>query len=168
MVQQGVSAGSLKWLARVAVFNRECELARKYLGLLKKAWFHRSWAEKYESYLEHAESLKNDSDYKPIYALQQYENTLWEDNSVVESNILNHYANLESGTSGMLELSMASILITKSVAAFWKKFPVYVSQLKGKKIPVHVLEAALRDICCWKRLSQSSARSEWRSIPFPY
>ena len=23
-------------------------------------------------------------------------------------------------------------------------------------------------ICCWKRLSQSSARSEWRSIPFPY
>ena len=143
LVQQGVSAGSLKWLARVAVFNRECELARKYLGLLKKAWFHRSWAEKYESYLEHAESLKNNSDYKPIYALQQYETTLWEDNSVVESNILNHYANLESGTSGMLELSMASILITKSVAAFWKKFPVYVSQLKGKKIPVHVLEAAL-------------------------
>ena len=129
LVQQGVSAGSLKWLARVAVFNRECELARKYLGLLKKAWFHRSWAEKYESYLEHAESLINDSDFKPIYALQQYENTLWEDNSVVESNILNHYANLESGTSGMLELSMASILITKSVAAFWKKSPVYVSQL---------------------------------------
>lgn len=114
----GCQCRKFERLARVAVFNRECELARKYLGLLKKAWFHRSWAEKYESYLEHAESLKNDSDYKPIYALQQYENTLWEDNSVVESNILNHYANLESGTSGMLELSMASILITKSVAAF--------------------------------------------------
>ena len=30
------------------------------------------------------------------------------------------------------------------------------------------LSPASRDICCWKRLSQSSARSEWRSIPFPY
>ncbi len=143
LVQQGASVNCLQWLARTAVFNREQELARKYLHLLGRTWFYKGWAAKYDAYLNNAELLAKDSDYKPVYALQQYENTVWEDNSVVESNILNHYAGLEYGTGRMLELSMASVLTTKSVAQFWKKFPIYINQFKGKAIPVHVLEAAL-------------------------
>ncbi len=143
MVKNGARVDYLKLMAKVALYNHEYDLSRKYLHTLGKTLFYKDWARKYESYIDDPELFKNDPEYKSIYALLQYPDALLEENAIVESSLLNHYVHLQSGTKPMLELSMFAILTTKNIDVFWQKFSVYVAQNKDRALPLHVQEAAI-------------------------
>jgi len=142
LVKFGMKVDYLKHMTKIALFNNELELARKYINILKGTMFHEAWATKYETYLNNIDLFFEDPEFKEIYDLMQYDDADWVNSSEpVESCILKHYVYLTSGTITMFDLSMSFILIMKSIPLFWESFEIYVSQ--KEHIPIHIQEAAL-------------------------
>ncbi|MDD2560246.1 MAG: DUF6057 family protein [Bacteroidales bacterium] len=141
MVLFGPRVENLRFMMMSALLNGEMELAGKYIHILEKTLFYKKWAEEHRVYLQNPALLLENKQYKTLLALTKYENVLGQDQRVIELTILNHFAQLKSGTDEMLEWSMSSVLTTKSVYRFWPMFFVYVN--KNLPLPRHVQEAAL-------------------------
>lgn len=65
-VEFGWQVSRLKLLVKCALLNGERELARKYNNRLKKTLFHKTWAEKYQQYIDHPERMKQDPEFARI------------------------------------------------------------------------------------------------------
>jgi hypothetical protein len=143
ITKRGLSAGHLKYMAKVATFNGETELAEKYFETLKQTLFYKKWAEANVVFLYDKDLFMQQDDYKYIYPLTTYEEGMWENSENVEANNLVYYSNLLSGTPKMLELSFAAMLTLKEIDLFMSKFQFLVKKNVDNPIPVHLQEAAM-------------------------
>lgn len=80
-----------KYLAKVAVFNGERELAEKYLETLSHTTLHQAWARRYRQYLDDREALARDPEYRLLAPLQDYEEKRWMPSDNAAANVLLFY-----------------------------------------------------------------------------
>lgn len=142
MMYNGMRVDNLKYFVKSCLLNQEYKLAEKYNRVLLKTLFHKSWAEKYQNYIENPEKIKSDSEFNEISPLLYFENKLYsEDKSKFEEFLRYSFATVEYGTERILDISLQSILEYKNLVAFWSGFEDYTKY--NSKIPIHYQEAAL-------------------------
>jgi hypothetical protein len=97
-----------KFLAKAAVFNGERELAEKYLGTLEHTTFHKGWARRYRTYLDHPDLLEQDPEYKLIHPLQDYDEPSWRPSDNAATNVLMFYYYVPGRSPEMQEWNRAA------------------------------------------------------------
>ncbi len=142
MVSNGMKIENLKYFVKSCLLNQEYSLAKKYNDVLLKTLFHKSWARKYQKFIENPEKIPLDPEFREIIPLLSYRNDLYaEDKSKFEEYLRYSFATINSGSPEMMELSLQCILEYKNIIAFWPCFEFYINT--HSSLPVHYQEAAL-------------------------
>ena len=141
MVEYGMKVEYLKYFVKCALINKEVALAQKYNDVLKKTLFHKSWAKKYQTYIDNPGSFASDPEYKTIMPLHSSGNVLGTDNSSLEEYLLKCFVSVSSSPAELLEYSIQTVLEFKNIDFFWPRFFAFANL--NKHIPVHYQEAAL-------------------------
>jgi hypothetical protein len=108
---------------------------------LKKTFFHKQWAAKYQRYIDNPKLMLEDEEIKAIRPLMAYENLLDGDGSLLELYVLNSFAYMQGGPPDMVELSLQCNLVLKNIERFWPRYFLYART--HDRIPVHYQEAAI-------------------------
>ena len=93
-VEYGWSVEKLKLMAKCSLLNNEPAAARRYLSLLKKTDFHRSWARKYEAYVRQPGLIMQDDEFRAIIPLLRDDDFLTSDQSQLEPFLIEHLATM--------------------------------------------------------------------------
>ena len=140
-VLNGMRVDYLKYMVKCALLKNDFALAQRYIDVLKKTLFHKRWTECYQSYIDNPQLMENDSEFKVIKPLMNFENRLESDGNRIEAYLLNILCDLESkGNQRRLENSIQSSLLLKDLNLFWSLFLQYYEQ--NDTIPLHYQEAA--------------------------
>ncbi len=130
----------IKILAKVALFNGEKGLARKYIEMVSRTTLHKDWACKYLGLLENPDELASDPEYRALAPLQKYDaGNTWYPSDAAAYNVLQFYAFVKGDSLQMLEWNIAVAMLIKGGEWFEELYPRYVA-LKGA-IPAEVEEA---------------------------
>ena len=141
MVEYGMKVEYLKYMVKCSLLNREFPLAQKYINYLNQTLFHKNWAQKYQTYIDHPKLIDSDPEFKLIKPLLAYDDVIDGDGGLLEVYLLNNFAYMQGGPVELVELSLQCNLILKDINAFWPRFFLYVRS--HKRIPVHYQEAAV-------------------------
>jgi hypothetical protein len=142
MMSNGMNADNLKYFVKSCLLNEEYSLAKKYNNVLLKTLFHKSWARKYQEYIENPEKIHLDAEFREIIPLLAYKNNLYaEDKSKFEEYLRYSFATVNFGSPEIIDLSIQCILEYKNMNAFWPRLVYYL--LTHSRLPVHYQEAAL-------------------------
>ncbi|MDD3323113.1 MAG: DUF6057 family protein [Paludibacter sp.] len=141
MVEYGMNVEYLKYMVKCSLLNKEFILAQKYNDVLKKTLFHRSWALKYQKYIDQPNLMEGDAEFKAIYPFMAYDDILDGDSGLLESYLLNSFAYLQGGPPELVEMSLQCTMILKNIDLFWPRFFLYART--HDRIPKHYQEAAL-------------------------
>lgn len=130
----------IKILAKVALFNGEKDLARKYIGMVGRTTLHKDWARKYMKMLDNTDELVSDPEYAALAPLQEYDmGNSWYPSDAAAYNVLQFYAFAKGGSLRMLEWNIAVAMLTKSSDWFEELYPQFAA-LKIE-VPTEVEEA---------------------------
>lgn len=141
-VEFGWNIENLKLMVKTCLLNDDREVARKYIGLLKKTLFYADWAEHYETYQEHPERITQDPELEPITHMMTYRDQLDGDNTMVEMYLLKAFANGDGDDPLYQEQTLIAALLLKDIDLFWPRFFKYASlHTDVKHMPVHYQEA---------------------------
>jgi hypothetical protein len=142
MMNNGMNIDDLKYFVKSCLLNEEYSLAKKYNDVLLKTLFHKSWARKYQEYIENPEKIHLDTEFREIMPLLSFENDLYaEDKSKFEEYLRYSFATVNFGSQEIMDLSIQSVLEYKNMNAFWPRLAYYL--LTHSRLPVHYQEAAL-------------------------
>jgi hypothetical protein len=142
MINNGMKIENLKYFVKSCLLNKEISLARKYNDVLLKTLFHKSWAKKYQKFIENPEEISTDPEFKEILPLFDPINKLYADKmNRLEDFLTYSFAFVNFGSPEVIELSLQCNLELKNSKGFWPCFAYYVSA--HSRIPVHYQEAAL-------------------------
>lgn len=159
-VEFGWKAETFKLMVRNCLLNKELEVARKYLELLKKTLFHRQWAEHYEALLKTPDAfdlekleasvkagkpLMGERDLKefaPIMHLMTYPNRLDGDNTLVEMYLMQTFAHGNGEDPLFQEMTLISAMQMKDIDLFWPRFMKFATMHPTIHMPRHYQEAA--------------------------
>lgn len=159
-VEFGWKAETLKFMARTSLLNREWEVARKYINLLKKTTFHRRWAEHYEHLLNTPDAFdlqkleatakagaplldeRDMKEFAPILHMMTYPDRLDGDNTLVEMYLLQTFARGNGDDPLFQEMTLICALIMKDIDIFWPRFMKFASMHPTIHMPRHYQEAA--------------------------
>ena len=132
-----------KYQAKVALFTQQenPELVEKYLKIIGRNMYQRRWVRKYRSMLHDPSLLERDPEYRMFRQLDAFEELKYMSSAVVENTILNHYMLQEDPKGVMLDASLAAAMTSKDIDTFWYFYDRLLET--GRKIPVHVGEAAI-------------------------
>ena len=140
-VEYGMKVEYLKYMVKCSLLNGEFLLAQKYNNVLLDTWFHRSWAEKYQRYIDNPELIDEAEEFKSIRPLMAYENSLEGDGGLLEGYLIGEMIRLSGGPEQLVELSLQCTLIQRDIAPFWPRFILYART--HDRLPVHYQEAAV-------------------------
>lgn len=138
----GWKAEYYKFMARTSLLNGEMKAAEKYLNLLSQTLFHKKWAERYKTYLEHPENIKKDPALKAILSLKPQRDELASDLNVIEMYLLKHFAYDDSDDPVYQEQTLIAALQMKDIDLFWRRFMKYATLHPKEEMPIHYQEAA--------------------------
>ena len=141
-VEFGFRAEYLKYLMRCSLVNGEYHEARKYASLLKHTRYHKAWAEKYERFIGHANLLKAEAEFAPIFHLMTSGDFLGTDQMMAEKFIMERFAKGHSDDKLFQEMSLVAALWEKDIQMFWPRFFEYAQSHAKERMPVHYQEAA--------------------------
>ena len=144
-VQYRLQARNMKMMARCAIMNHEFDLAAKYLTILSKSTFNKSWVREYEPMLRFADNLHKSKDFQFIAPLLNEDiNTLDIDNSMPVQWILNHFADLINTKNRKQDnIALCTSLWVKDEYAFCIQFYNYSKNYPGEPTPELYQQAAL-------------------------
>ena len=144
-VEKKLSFRNLKMMAKCAIFNKEYDVAMKYLTLLKTSIFHRQWAKEHEGWVLNRETFTRSSEYQAIAPLlNDDQNMLDTDNGLCEKYILEHFSDLIHPTSQKLEdVIMCLALWSEDEYAFCVHFYNFLQRHQGQPVPGLYQEAAI-------------------------
>ena len=104
--------------------------------------FHKSWAKKYQKFINNPEEISLDSEFKEILPLLVYKNESYKDKrSMLEAFLRDSFIDLSGGSLEILELALQFSLEIKEIERFWTYYFFYIKT--HSKIPLHYQEAAL-------------------------
>ncbi|MDP4278517.1 MAG: DUF6057 family protein, partial [Bacteroidota bacterium] len=141
MVEYGMNASVLRYFVLSCIMNGETNLARKYNRILASTLFYKSWAKKYQYYIDHPDKVATAPEFANIISLTAYDNILDGDDSMLELYLKNSFAYMGGGTPALVEASLLFNLDMKDIPRFWPRFFLYART--HNRIPVHYQEAAL-------------------------
>lgn len=159
-VEFGWKAETLKFMARTSMLNHEWEVARKYLNMLKQTTFHKTWAKRYERYLESPDAFDLEKleasvkagkplldeqgmkEFAPIMHLMTYPDRLDGDNSLVEMYLIQTFGKGNGEDPLFQEMTLIGALYMKDIDHFWPRFMKYATLHPDVKMPRHYQEAA--------------------------
>ena len=144
-VQYGLSFRNLKMMTRTAIFNKEFEVAAKYIAMLKTSPFHRKWAQEHEAWMMNSTNFFQSQECQTIAPLLNDEkNVLDGDNGLCEQFLLDYYSNLDRTNTPLLEdITMCMSLWAKNYYAFCIHFYDYVQSNPSRSIPKLYQEGAI-------------------------
>ena len=116
-VEYGWSVEKLKLMVKCSLLNGETVAAQRYLSLLKKTTFHRSWARKYEAYLRQPRLIIQDEEFKGIFPLLRDDDFLTSDQSQLEPFLIEHLVTMPGDNPQQAELKRIY-------------FPFYLNRIK--------------------------------------
>jgi hypothetical protein len=142
MVKYGLKIENLKYFVKSCLLNKEFSLAKKYNDVLMKTLFHKSWAKKYQRFIENPEDIPSNQEFRDILPLLFYKNVSYIDKkNMLEAFLRNSFISLSGGSFELLELSLQYSLELKDIERFWTFFFPYIKT--HSSTPVHYQEAAL-------------------------
>ena len=141
-VERGWSVETLQLMTKASLLAGDFEVARKYLGILKKTLLYREWAERYESFLYQPERIAEDEEMGFIAHLMPEQNRLDGDQSVVETYLLDSFISETKDDTLFQEMTLLCALQMKDIGLFWPRFFEYARRHPGEHIPTHYQEAA--------------------------
>lgn len=77
MMSYGMKIENLKCFVKSCLLNKDIPLAEKYNDVLKKTLFHKSWARKYQKFIENQELIHSDPEFSKILPLLAYKDDLY-------------------------------------------------------------------------------------------
>ena len=173
-VEFGWSIDVLKYMTKTSLITHDWDVAQKYIDLLKQTRYHRSWAEKYETYVRHPERMAEDEEMRPIIPMAEFSDRLDGDNTLVEMYLLKTFSSGFGVDPGYQEMTLLCSLIMKDIDLFWPRFHQYLNMHQKEenfRVPLHYQEAAYlysmlepqRPSELWPGLSNAEAMQR---IPF--
>jgi hypothetical protein len=142
-VEFGWRVEHLKYLTRCAVLNKEKEVAKKYINILKKTMYYKDWAIETEAMLNNPKLIAEDKEMEPITHMLHYSDKLTGDNGYVESFLMNQLAKSDYTEDPIFqEQTLLASLRVKDPNLFWHHFSNYLSLHPEQPIPVAYQEAA--------------------------
>lgn len=141
MVEYGPKVEYLKYMVKCALLNEETALARRYLRMLGRTTFHKTWADRYMAYAENPKLMDKDPEFAAVRPLMAYNNMIGGDDALIEAFVSTMISNYAGGPPQLVELSMQFNLIQKNIDNFWPRFMLYARH--NKRLPVHYQEAAI-------------------------
>ena len=140
LVVQGYRPENLKLLVKTDLINGHYKTARKYINILKKTLFYRSWAKKYEPMLNQPDLILSDpelSEKRKIFPEKDFQISIRNPQSnlflLVSSN---------PGNKVAFEYLLAWFMLEKNIDAFAEEVS-HIKDLSYSKLPRHVEEALL-------------------------
>ena len=130
-VEFGWKVYFLKYITKSSILNGDYVLAQKYIDQLKQTLFYRTWAEKYERYVQNPALIEQSDEFKPILQLMTYDDQLDGDNSLVEMYLLNSFAHGNGDDPLYQEATRIAALNMKDIKLFWPRFNKYAQMHKG-------------------------------------
>jgi len=104
-VEYGWTAEELKLMTKCSLINGEPAAAQRYVSLLKKTLFHRSWARHYEAYIHRPSLMAQDAEFRAIAPLLRQDDFLTSDQSQMEPFLIEHFASSPGETQQQQELA---------------------------------------------------------------
>jgi len=143
-VEHGFTMDSYKILTRCALATGEIDLARKYINILKKTLFYKSWAEHYEPMVDNPQLIASAPEFTMINEYyKHFRSMLDSDEGLVEMYLLNYFSSTMNKDSKQLqETTLAFALLSKDIQKFWPRFFLYAHLHPGEPMPIHYQEAA--------------------------
>ena len=143
-VEFGYNFNNLKMLTRCAIINKETDLAKKYLDVLKTSIYHKEWAESMTPIIENPQLVADHKEYALVYELWSNMGSVLDgDNGLCEMYLLNYFSNtMNKDCKPLQELTLNYAMVQKDIKLFWPRFFLYAQLHKDEKMPTHYQEAA--------------------------
>lgn len=131
-VKYGLTVARVKMLARCAIMNLEMDLAYKYLTLLRRSPYHRSWALEHDQMLREFTPLVQSKEYQAIHPFcSDAPNILDTDGGLCLRYILDSYSSLITQNPDLEDMAMCCALWNKDDGNFMYHFANYVNRRNG-------------------------------------
>ncbi len=144
-VEYGWRLEYLKHAVRSALLSGQHKLAMRYINIMKRTLFYRSWAEDMERLVENPSLISKQKEFAMPLLMYNYEDALELDDSYVEVYLSKSLSFTHSPNDSRLQAEAAVLfaLIRKDVHLFWDTMSRYVSKGKMTRVPHHFQEAIL-------------------------
>lgn len=141
-VEYGWNVEQLKDLARCAIFNKEPQVAKKFLDILRQTSYYGDWADHMETLLNDAGQLAKDKETGPITHMMHYTDKLDVVEGFVERSLMINLAEQDADNLYFQEQAVLAAMWTRDPNLFWPRFEHYV-KLHGKgKMPPRIFQEA--------------------------
>ncbi len=134
-MEEGVEAGwsveLLQYLARCAIMNKEVQVARKFLDLLRQTLFYGQWADHAEQLLNDPKKLAGDSETGPITHMLHYSDRLEAVEGYIEKFLMTTLAQHDADDLYFQEQAVLGALWTREPAFFWPRIEHYMELSDG-------------------------------------
>ena len=164
-VEYGWNVEQMKDMVRCAIFNKEPQVARKFLDLLRHTSYYGDWADHMEALLNDPKQLANDKETGPITHMMHYVDGLNAVEGAVEKFLMSNLAEQDSDDLYFQEQAVIASLFTavwtRSSALFWPRFEHYVELKNSGNIPRIFQEAAW----LFANMEGQEGLDEWELAP---
>ena len=130
-VETGWSVEMLQYLARCAIINKETQVARKFLDLLRQTLFYGQWADHAEQLLNDPKKLAGDSETGPITHMLHYSDRLEAVEGYVEKFLMTTLAQHDANDIYFQEQAVLGALWTREPSFFWPRIEHYMELSDG-------------------------------------
>jgi hypothetical protein len=140
MVVYGYRPQNIRLLAKTSLINGDYRMARKYINILKRTMYYRTWAKKYEMMVDNPELIKSDPELGSKLKILPKTNFFIQFNE--PQNNLPLILDAQPDNRKAFEYYLAGELLTKNVEIVVNN----VKKMKGlgyTRIPRHIEEAVL-------------------------
>ena len=143
-VEYGWRYEYLKHAVRSMLLSGEYRLAQRYINILKRTIFYRSWAKDMERFVENPDLINKERKFYMPLQMACFHDALDLDESFVEAFLTKNFSNIpENATPLYIETALTAAMIRKDMKAFWFAFDQYLKVCNPQKLPRHYQEAVL-------------------------
>jgi len=144
-VQYRLSFRNLKMMAVCAIFNKDFDVAAKYLTMLKTSAYYRQWAFEHEAWMLNSTKFVQSKDYEIVTSvLNDQANLLDGDDGLCQRYLLEFFSDLEHPNTPLLEdVCLCMSLWSKDYYTFALHFYDYVNKHPNRPIPELYQEGAI-------------------------
>ena len=144
-VEYGWRVEYLKHAVRCALLSGQHKLAMRYINIMKKTLFYRSWAQEMEKLVETPALISKQKEFAMPLLMYNYSDALELDDSYVEVYLSKSlsYTYSPSDTRLQAEAAVLFAMVRKDVSLFWEAMQRYVSKGKLARVPHHFQEAII-------------------------
>ena len=160
-VEYGWNVEQLRDMARCAIMNKETNVARKYLDLLRHTTYYGGWADHMEKLLNDKQQLAKDPETGPITHMMHYADRLDAVEGYVERYLMTSLAQLDADDLQFQKQAVIAAMWTRDPNLFWPRLEHFVKLNGDMNVPRIFQEAAW----LFANLQGQEGLDEWELEP---